>query len=270
MGSEGGGQSWRSGVEQQRGTRHTVGPTFSSLTLFTLSSRMRIGGNHALDVVEEELLGMGKGGKKLIFSTRVARLFEVEVVRVKARTGGKTEDQTLESESSNKESQLSQEEEMDRKEESAGDVVGRMAKLGRAIVPGGGGEVREEKVKGEKGEEVVKEISHNNKISGPPNKEEKKIIEQETERKTMVPRIKREEGGPVDVDNIVGGGGGVFGGGRREGGGGGRREGGGGGGREGGGGVSEWSLVMSEVRLQNTELRMSLARVGEQLYDTDH
>ena len=240
-----------------------MGPTFSLLTLFTCSSRLKIGGNHALDVVEEELLGMGKGGKKLIFSTRVARLFEVEVVRVKARTGGKTEDQTLESESSNKESQVSQEEEMDRKEESAGDVVGRMAKLGRAIVPGGGGEVREEKVRGEKGEEVVKEISHNDKIAGPPNKEEKKIIEQETERKTMVPRIKREEGGPVDVDNIVGGGGGVFGGGRREGGG-------GGGGREGGGGVSEWSLVMSEVRLQNTELRMSLARVGEQLYDIDH
>ena len=41
----------------------------------------------------------------------------------------------------------------------------------------------------------------------------------------------------------------------------------GGGGGHGGGGVSEWSLVMSEVRLQNTELRMSLARVGEQLYD---
>lgn len=268
MGSEGGRQSWRSGVEQQRRTRHTVGPTFSSLTLFTCSSRLRIGGNHALDVVEEELLGMGKGGKKLIFSTRVAKLFEVEVVRVKARAGGKTEDQTLESESSNKVSQVSQEEEMDRKEESAGDVVGRMAKLGRAIVPGGGGEGREEKVRGE---EVVKEIAHNDKISGPPNKEEKKIIEQETERKTMVPtRIKREEGGPVDVDDTVGGGGGVFGGGRREGGGGGGREGGGAGGREGGGGVSEWSLVMSEVRLQNTELRMSLARVGEQLYDIDH
>ena len=29
-----------------------------------------------------------------------------------------------------------------------------------------------------------------------------------------------------------------------------------------GGGVTEWSLVMSEVRLQNTELRMSLARVS--------
>ena len=266
MGSEGGRQSWRSGVEQQRRTRHTVGPTFSSLTLLTCFSRLKIGGNHALDVVEEELLGMGKGGKKLIFSTRVAKLFEVEVVRVKARAGGKTEDQTLESESSNKESQVSQEEEMDRKEESAGDVVGRMAKLGRAIVPGGGGEVREEKVRGEKGEEVVKEIAHNDKIAGPPNKEEKKIIEQETDmkRSTMVPtRTKREEGGPVDVNDTVGGGGGVFGGGRREGGG-------GGGGREGGGGVSEWSLVMSEVRLQNTELRMSLARVGEQLYDIDH
>ena len=31
----------------------------------------------------------------------------------------------------------------------------------------------------------------------------------------------------------------------------------------GGGGVTEWSLVMSEVRLQNTELRMSLARVRQ-------
>ena len=33
-------------------------------------------------------------------------------------------------------------------------------------------------------------------------------------------------------------------------------------GGRGGGGVTEWSLLMSEVRLQNTELRMSLARVG--------
>ena len=223
--------------------------------LCTFSFRLRIGGKHALDTVEEELLGMGKGGKKLIFTTREAKLFEVEVVRVKPREGGKTEEKTFESETSSKQT-VSQEEEMGSKEESSGgDVVGRMAKLGRAIVPKGG------ERRGEEAEGGVKEISNNGKIGGQPEKKE--ILEQETdkERSTMVPKIKRKEGPLADEDTIVGdrgrlgegiGGlpkaGGVVGG--------------IGGGGIGGGGVSEWSLVMSEVRLQNTELRMSLARVG--------
>ena len=229
---------------------------------------MKIGGNHVLDVVEEELLGMGKGGKKLIFSTSEAKLFEVEVVRVKARDsreGEKAEDETVESTQETSSNTVSQEEEKDRNEESTGNVVGRMAKLGRAIVPGGGGESKEEKVRGETAEGVVKKISSNDKVADLPNKEEKKSTELQTERSS----VKREVGGLLDVDSTVGdgervgegdgGGGGVIGGigGVR------RGEGGG----AGGGGVSEWSLVMSEVRLQNTELRMSLARVGEQLHN---
>ena len=46
------------------GKIHAPFPLASS-TSFTLYFRLKIGGNHALDVVEEELLGMGKGGKKL-------------------------------------------------------------------------------------------------------------------------------------------------------------------------------------------------------------
>ena len=242
---------------------------FSGFFNFKLSFRLKIGGNHVLDVVEEELLGMGKGGKKLIFSTSEAKLFEVEVVRVKARDreGEKAEDKTLETAQETSSKTVSQEEEeKDRNEESTGNVVGRMAKLGRAIVPGGGGESKEEKVRGETAEGAVKKISSNDKVADLPNKEEKKSTELQTERSS----VKREVGGLLDVDSTVGdgervgegggGGGGVIGGigGVR------RGEGGGAGG---GGGVSEWSLVMSEVRLQNTELRMSLARVGEQLHD---
>ena len=153
-----------------------------------------------------------------------------------------------------------------------------MAKLGRAIVPGG---------KQHNARDEDAETSNNVKVIQ-PNKEVLEVEEQEVEKRgpTEVPRFKEEEPG-LDVDTKIGqrepvetrgseaevrgdsgkregkGGkreGGSGEGGMGGGGGGGRREGGGGGGM--GGGVTEWSLVMSEVRLQNTELRMSLARVS--------
>ena len=209
---------------------------------------------------------MGKGGKKLIFSTSQAKLYEVEVMRLKARDVAKTEDRTLEATQEISSKDVSQDI-RERKEDSGRDVVGRMAKLGRAIVPGGGGEGKEEKVREAKAEVAAEEISNNETDSTLENKREKKIIEQ---RRDM--RIKREEGG-LDASDGVGerldervGGGGV-----REGKGEGEKGGvggvssvyGGGGVGGGGGGVTEWSLVMSEVRLQNTELRMSLARVRQ-------
>ena len=73
-----------------------------------------------------------------------------------------------------------------------------MFKLGRAIVPGGGGEGKEEKVREAKAEVAAEEISNNETDSTLENKREKKIIEQ---RRDM--RIKREEGG-LDASDGVG------------------------------------------------------------------
>ena len=64
--------------------------------LFFPLLRLKIGGGHVLDAVEDELVGMTKGGRKMIFSTTEAKLFELEVVRMKTREVGKNEEKNLE------------------------------------------------------------------------------------------------------------------------------------------------------------------------------
>ena len=216
--------------------------------------RLKIGGGHVLDVVEDELVGMTKGGRKMIFSMTEAKLYHVEVMRVKTREVRKNEEKKAAEVTSITKVQP---EDKGSNEKGADDVVGRMAKLGRAIVPGG---------KQHNARDEDAETSNNVKVIQ-PNKEVLEVEEQEVEKRgpTEVPRFKEEEPG-LAVDTKIG---------QREpverrgseaevrGDSGGRREGGTGGGGGGmGGGVTEWSLVMSEVRLQNTELRMSLARVS--------
>ena len=224
--------------------------------------RLKIGGGHVLDAVEDELVGMTKGGKKMIFSTTEAKLYHVEVMRVKTREVGKNEEKNLEAAEVTSITKV-QPEDKGSNEKGADDVVGRMAKLGRAIVPGG---------KQNNARDEDAETSNNVKVIQ-PNKEVLEVEEQEVEKRgpTEVPRYKEEEPG-LDVDTKIGqrepverrGSGAEVRGGGERGDSGGRREGGSGGGGGGGmgGGVTEWSLVMSEVRLQNTELRMSLARVS--------
>ena len=58
--------------------------------------RLKIGGGHVLDAVEDELVGMTKGGRKMIFLTTEAKLYHVEVMRVKTREVGKNEEKNLE------------------------------------------------------------------------------------------------------------------------------------------------------------------------------
>ena len=156
--------------------------------------RLKIGGGHVLDAVEDELVGMTKGGKKMIFSTTEAKLYHVEVIRVKTREVGKDEDKNMEAAKMTSITKI-QPEDKRSNEKGADDVVGRMAKLGRAIVPGGRqNNAREEDAQTSNNVEAIQ-----------PNKEVLGVEEQEVEKgsPTEIPSVKEEEPG-LDVDTRVG------------------------------------------------------------------
>lgn len=191
--------------------------------LHNLFSRLKLGSQHQLSSIEQEVVGMMKGDRKFIIDTSETKAFEVEVMKVKASEENKA---ALEAGKVIKEKEIITEipvvEETD--PPKTDDVLGRMAKLGQAAMPGRMPETQ-----------LKENMLDTNHVQNEQLVERSNAAVKERKEDVVVHRdIIEERRGSYESSASRGG----------------------------GGGVTEWSLLMSEVRLQNTELRMSLARVG--------